>query len=173
MKSRYLAGLGVTAALAAAGTTVAVGQGTGATLGPKAQGSATFQVRIFERDLGFHCSNTADLRRCARQERPRVGSLVGGSGALFQGDERVGQAHFMNIVSRRGGANMGELFFAALALEDGTITIQGVTSGGETQPSSITGGSGAYAGARGFLTEEEAGGGGGQFRVNLTLRFIP
>ena len=175
MKGRHIAGLGLTAALAVAGTTVAVGQGTGGTLGPKAQGSATFQVRIAERDVGFHCANTNNLRRCARQARPRVGSIVGGSAGMFQGDERVGRAHFTNIVTQRGrGANSGQLFLATLVLEDGTLTVQGATVGGQSQPSSITGGTGAYAGARGFMTEQEAGGGGqGEFRINITFRFIP
>ena len=174
MKGRHIAGLGLTAALAVAGTTVAVGQGTGGTLGPKAQGSATFQVRIAERDVGFHCANTNNLRRCMRQRAPRVASVAAGSGALFQGDERVGRAHFSNIVTRRGrGANAADLFFATAVFEDGTLTVQGVTVGGQARPSSITGGTGAYAGARGYATERDAGVSQGEFRIDVTFTFIP
>src|SRR3712207_2935344 len=152
MKGRHIAALGVTAGLAAGGATVAVGQGTGGTLGPKAQGSTTFQVRLTEGNFGVHCANTNNRRRCERDPRPRIGSLSGGSGAVFQGAQRAGRAHFTNIITQRAtnrrGANFGELFLATVVLNDGTLTLQGAGTGGEDAPSipsSITGGTGAYA----------------------------
>jgi hypothetical protein len=173
MRGRYVAALGITAALAVAGTTVAVGQGTGGTLGPKAQGSTTLQVRLTERNIGFHCANTNNLRRCQRQRNPRLGSLFSGSGAVFQGDARVGRAHFTNIVTQRG-RNADNLFLATFVLNDGTITLQGHSPADGTAPSSITGGTGAYAGARGYTTEEEVRGGNQrEFRINVTFTFIP
>ena len=179
MRGRHIAALGLTAGLAVGGTAVAVGQGTGGTLGPKAQGSFTLQVRLTERSFGVHCANTNDARRCLRDTNPRIGSLSGGSGPVYQGEQRVGRAHFANVISQRGRRNSGgELFLATLVLSDGTLTLQGAAQGGEDAPSipsSITGGTGAYAGARGFTTEEPNAPGSTrrEFRINVTFTFIP
>jgi hypothetical protein len=173
MRGRHIAALGMTAALAVGGATVAVGQGTGGTLGAKAQGSTTFQVRLTERSFGVHCSNTTNLRRCERQRNPRIGSLAGGSGGVFQGNTRVGTAHFTNIVTQRG-RNADSLFLATAVLGDGTIALQGISPADGTASSAITGGTGAYAGARGYTTEEEVPSGNQrEFRINITLTFIP
>ncbi len=173
MRSRHLAALAVTALVAVGGTTIAVGQGTGGTVGPKAQGSTTLQVRLTERSFGVHCSNTTNLRRCERQRNPRLASLFAGNGRVFQDDERVGRAHFTNIVTQRG-RNADNLFLATIVLEDGSISLQGFSPSDGAAPSAITGGTGAYAGARGYTTEEEAPGGNqGEFRINVTLTFIP
>ena len=171
MKGRYVAALGVTAAIAAGATTVAVGQGTGGTLGPKARGSTTLQVRIMLRDVGAHCANTNNVRRCMRQRNSPIGSIFGGSGAVFEGQRRVGRVHFTNVGTQRG-RNGGALFLATFVLNDGSITLQGIESEGEA-PSAITGGTGAYAGARGYTAEEEAGGSQREFRINITFTFIP
>ncbi len=178
MRGRHIAALGTTAALAVGGATVAVGQGTGGTLGPKAQGSTTFQVRLTERSFGVHCANTNNARRCLRDNNPRIGSLSGGNGTVYQGDQRVGRAHFADLVTQRGQRNSGgQLFLATVVLSDGTLTLQGVSQGGDDAPdipSSITGGTGAYAGARGFTTEEDdPGSTRREFRINVTFTFIP
>lgn len=174
MKGRHIAALGTAAALAVGGATVAVGQGTGGTLGAKAQGSTTFQVRFAERGVGFHCADTNNQRRCQRQRNPRFGSLFSGSGAIYQGETRVGTAHFTNVVTQRG-RNADNLFLASARLADGTISLQGLSPASGTASSAITGGTGAYAGARGYSTEEEVPPSGNQreFRVNVTLTFIP
>ena len=173
MSGRHIAALGATAALAVGGTTVAMGQGPGGTLGPKAQGSTTFQVRLTERGFGVHCAGTNNLRRCQRQRNPRIASLAAGNGAVFQGNARVGRAHFTNIITQRG-RNSDSLFLATIVLGDGTITLQGIAPAEGSAPSSITGGTGAYAGARGYTTEEEVEGPNQrEFRINVTLTFIP
>lgn len=173
MTGRHIAALGMTAALAVGGAAVAVGQGTGGTLGPKAQGSTTFQVRLTERSFGVHCSNTTNLRRCERQRRPRIGGLFAGNGAVFQGNTRVGTAHFTNVVTKRG-ANADSLFLASADLGDGSVTLQGISPADGTSSSAITGGTGAYAGARGYTTEEEVPSGNQrEFRINITMTFIP
>ena len=124
-------------------------------------------------NIGINCGRQA-TRDC--QRNPRLASLVAGTGAVYEGGTRVGTAHYSNTITRRG-RNGGELFLASLILDDGTITLQGAAQGGEDaprSPSSITGGSGAYAGARGFETEEDAPGGSRtEFRIRLTLTFIP
>jgi hypothetical protein len=168
MHGRHIAALGTTAVLAVGGTTVAVGQGTGGTVGPKAQGSTTFQVRFSENGFGVHCANTNNLRKCLRQRKPRIGSLFAGNGALFQGSQRVGRAHFTNIVTQRG-RNADALFLATAVFPDGTLSLQGVGSEEDVTTSAITGGTGAYAGARGFTREESIS----DTRVNVTLTFIP
>ncbi len=173
MRGRHVAALGMTAALAAGGATVAVGQGTGGTLGPKAQGSTTVQVRLAERGIGVHCANTNNARRCQRDENPRLGGLLAGSGAVFQGNERVGRAHFTNVVTQRG-RNADSLFLATVVLGDGSITLQGISPSDGGAPLSITGGTGAYAGARGFTTEREVPNAPrGEFRIDVKFTFIP
>ena len=164
------AALGVTAALAAGGTTIAVGQGTGGTLGAKAQGSTSFEVRIKAQDVG--CDKRS-VRVCFNN--PRLGAVSAGSGAVLQGNARVGTAHFTNVISKRGG-NGAEMFFASLLLNDGTVTVQGASLDDEDAPvvNSITGGTGAYAGARGVETEAEAPGGSrNEFRIRVNLTFVP
>jgi hypothetical protein len=178
MKGRHFAALGLTVGLVAGGATVAVGQGTGGTLGPKAQGSATFQVRLTEQSFGVHCANTNNARRCQRDDNPRLASLSGANGPVFQDGRRVGRVHFANIVTQRGRNNTGsQLFLATVVLNDGTLTLQGAESGGDDAPaipSSVTGGSGAYAGARGFTAEEvDPSSTEREFRINVTVTFIP
>ena len=164
------AAFGMAAALAVGGAAVAVGQGTGGTVGPKAQGSTSFEVRIKARDVG--CDKRR-VRQCFNN--PRLGAVSAGSAAVFQGGARVGTAHFANVISKRG-RNGAEMSFVTVLLNDGTITLQGVSLEDEHAPvtSSITGGTGAYAGARGVETEREASGGSrNEFRITVSLTFIP
>ena len=64
---------------------------------------------------------------------------------------------------------------ATLVLRDGTLTLQGATegTGPSSIPSAITGGTGAYAGARGVATEQAVEADGGEVRIDLRLTFIP
>ena len=52
---RLLAVLVVMTAGVAGAVGVAIGQGTGGTLGPKAVGTQTFEVRIQERNVALNC----------------------------------------------------------------------------------------------------------------------
>jgi hypothetical protein len=55
----------------------------------------------------------------------------------------------------RAAQQRRQLFLATVVLSDGTLTLQGVSQGGDDAPdiaSSITGGTGAYAGERGLTT---------------------
>ncbi len=175
MRSQHIAALGLAAALGIGATTVAVGQGTGGNVGPKAQGSTTLQVRLGERAFRLHCADTNVARRCQRQRAPQVGSIAGGTGAVFQGDRRIGRAYSGNLITRRARGRSSDLFVATFVLRDGTLTLQGATEGmgASAIPSAITGGTGAYAGARGFATERVAGEVGGELRIDLRLTFIP
>ena len=178
MRGRHIAAVGMATTLAVGGATAAVGQGTGGTLGPKAQGSTTLQVRLTERSFGAHCANTNSRRRCERDDNPRMGGLTGGNAPVYLDNQRVGRAHFTNIITQRGRRHTGgELFLATVVLRDGTLTLQGASQGGDNAPSipsAITGGTGAYAGARGYATEQVAPTGNNrEFRINVTLTFIP
>lgn len=148
-----------------------MGQGTGGTLGPKAVGATSFEVRIKANDIGC---DKPDVRRCF--DKPRLGNVSAGSATVYQGGSKVGTAQFTNVITKRG-TNGREMFFASVILNDGTFTLQGASLGsGENAPviNSITGGTGAYAGARGVETEEEAPGGSrSEFRIKVNLTFIP
>lgn len=98
--------------------------------------------------------------------------------APYQDNERVGLALLTNIVTQRGRRHTGgESFLATVVLRDGTLTLQGASQGGENAPSipsAITGGTGAYAGARGYATEQVAPTGSDrEFRINVTFTFVP
>ena len=155
------------------------GQGTGGTLGPKAVGQKALQVRFSQNEQGVHCANSTRRRVCERLRRPPIASVAAGNGTVYEGETRVGRLHYTLIITRRAtnnrGANFGEQFTGTLVFSDGTITLQGAVEGGATSfrvttplPSSITGGTGAYAGARGYMTEEPV-----QAGLNITLTFIP
>jgi len=157
------------------------GQGTGGTLGPKAVGQKMLQVRFSQKEQGVHCANSTKLRVCQRLRRPPFASINAGNGVVYEGETRVGRLHFTLIITRRAtnnrGANFGEQFTGTLVLDDGTITLQGAVEGGPTsfEPttppvSTITGGTGAYAGARGYMTEEPVR---NRPALNITLIFIP
>ncbi len=181
---RFLVGLVTLIAVVGLFTVYALpvtGQGTGGTLGPKAVGQKLLQLRFSQNVGGVHCANSTIRRVCERTRRPPIASVSGGTGPLYEGDTRVGRIHFTYMITRRAtnnrGANFGQHFTGTLVLNDGTITLQGVEQsgarGGEPaiEPvTAITGGTGAYAGARGYMTEELVR---NQPRLNMTLTFIP
>jgi len=175
---RLLAGAAVLAAAGGAGVAgSAIGQGTGGTLGAKAVGKQTVEVRIKESSANFgaNCPDPKkSVRECERDESPRIASVAGGNGAIYVDDRKVGTAYFSNVVAKRGKSG-ADLFNATLVFSDGTITLQGSSlyAQEDNQTNSITGGTGAYAGARGVEAEEMAPGGSRrEFRVKVTLTFI-
>jgi hypothetical protein len=173
MKGRYIAALSATAALAAGGATVAAGQGTGGTVGAKATGTQQFEVRIPVRAVSLHCPAEQTRRACF--DNPKLASVTAGNGAVLQDGANVGVAHFSNVTTKRG-RDGAEMFFATVVFRDGTVTLQGASNNADDAPpipSAITGGTGAYAGARGVETEAEAPGGSDQeIRIKVTLTFI-
>jgi hypothetical protein len=101
---------------------------------------------------------------------------------LSAGDELVNRTPMLD---RKGGARVGASYAHAivvkgrrfesaslhanivLALRDGTITLAGLV-GAAQRPLAVTGGTGAYEGARGSATEKETGSG-----AELTIRLLP
>jgi len=82
---------------------------------------------------------------------------------------------FASISAKKlSDCNTLDLFFATLVLRGGdTVSVQGASSEGASIPYSVTGGTGAYAGASGTVVESEAPGGTNrEFRVNVTVTFL-
>ncbi len=154
--------------------TSAIGQGTGGTVGPAAVGAKTFEVRIKESNIGFNCV-ASKPRKCLRQ-RPRIANVFAGNGAVYDGSTRVGTAGFTAIASKVKRPSL-DVFAATILFTNkvDSITVMGPSSDeGAALPYSIVGGTGAYAGARGTVTEgEESSPVRGEFRIPLNLTFIP
>lgn len=173
---RLLAGGAVALVAIAVAVGTAIGQGTGGTLGAGAVGSKTFEVRIKSNQFGINCGNYTQ-RECFR--RPRLASVGAGNGTIYVAGKKVGTAIFGNITGKRlGKEDSLDLFFATGVFDDGsTLSFQGADSEAkqfESLPYSLTGGTGTYAGARGTVVDSEApGGSNSEFRVNLSVTFIP
>ena len=175
MRRLLLAGV-VVAMVGITGVGLAVGQGTGGTLGPGAVGTKNFTVTIRESQVGVNCGNLPQAR-CWRVP-PRLGSVVSGSGLVSDATTvPVGRALFANIVSRRvGSQNTQDVFLATIAFNNkvDSISVMGPSSGDDSSlPYSIVGGTGTYAGARGYVTEGKTIEGRGTFSIPLTFTFIP
>ena len=134
----------------------------------------TFEVRIKADDFGINCGNKGP-RACLRG-KPRLASVGAGSGTVYMNGERVGTAVFADIAAKKlKDRNMLSLFFATLVLHGGadTVSVQGTSSEGASIPYSVTGGTGAYAGASGTVVESEAPGSTNrEFRINVTVTFL-
>lgn len=134
----------------------------------------TFEVRIKAKDFAINCGNKPQPA-CFRG-KPRLASVGAGSGTVYVNGERKGTAVFANITGKKLKKDTVDLFFATLVLNGGadTISAQGATlSEGSSLPYSVTGGTGAYAGARGTVVDSDAPGSTNQeFRINVTVTFL-
>ena len=99
-----------------------------------------------------------------------------GNGAVYDGSTRVGTAGFATIASKVKRPSL-DVFMATILFTNkaDSITVMGPSSDqGAALPYSIVGGTGAYAGARGTVTEgKETTPVRREFRIPLTLTFIP
>ena len=164
-------------ALAGVGVGTAIGQGQGGTLGPGAVGAKSFEVRIKEKDFGVNCGLPNPLKRCFKRG-PLVANVLAGSGAVYDGGAKVGTAVFFDVVGKKlQKQNTLNVFLATITFTNrqDSISVMGPSSDeGSTLPYSIVGGTGAYAGARGTVTEgKESSPVKGEFRIPLNLTFIP
>jgi hypothetical protein len=170
---RLLVGL-LVIALGLGGAALAKGQGEGGTLGAKAVGKATFDVTLDFKQFGLNCPKQQSVKNCMR--KAKLGSVVGGNARVAQGGKKVGTAYFSNVITKTGKRGQG-LFFATVVLADGTVTLQGYEHEYDSPApeSAITGGTGAYAGARGVESEGQGfeGPGKNQYTFPVTLTFIP
>ena len=175
---RLLAGVLAAATIGAGAFAVgsATGQGTGGTLGAEAVGTKNFTVQIRENRVGANCGNVSQ-QRCFRQG-PKLANVIAGSGDILSGSNRVGTALFSNIVSRRIGSQRSlDIFMATITFNNkvDSLSVFGPSTDSEegSLPYSIIGGTGVYAGARGYVTEGKGTEGRGQFSIPLTFTFIP
>ena len=154
--------------------TSALGQGAGGTVGPAAVGTKTLEVRVKESNIGFNCV-ASKPSKCVRL-RPRIANIFAGNGGIFDGSTRVGTAGFATLATKVKRPSL-DVFMATILFTNkaDSITVMGPASDqGATLPYSIVGGTGAYAGARGTVTEgKETSPVKGEFRIPLTLTFIP
>ena len=160
--------------MAGVGVGSAIGQGTGGTVGASAIGTKTFEVRIKERDVGINCGG-GSVRKCFSR-KPRIANVFAGNGRVFDGATRVGTAGFSSIAAKVKKPQL-DVFMATILFTNkaDSITVMGPSSdSGATLPYSIVGGTGAYAGARGTVTEgKETSPVKREFRIPLNLTFIP
>jgi len=161
--------------LAGVGVGTAIGQGQGGTLGPGAVGAKSFEVRIKEKDFGVNCG----LDRASRcfPRGPRPANVIAGSGAVYDGATKVGTAVFFNVVGKKlDKENTLDVFSATISFNNkvDSLSVLGPSGGsGPTLPYAIVGGTGAYAGARGTVSEGEDTTVGKEIRIPLNFTFIP
>jgi hypothetical protein len=167
----------VAVALAGVGVGTAIGQGQGGTLGPAAVGAKTFEVRIKEKDFGVNCG-LDKANRCFRRG-PRPANVIAGSGLVYDGGTKVGTAVFFNVIGKKLPKNNTiDVFSATITFNNrqDSLSVLGpsTTTGSTTLPYPIVGGTGAYAGARGTVTEGKGTNPvKGEFRIPLNFTFIP
>ena len=173
---RLLAGVLAAATIGAGAFAVgsATGQGTGGTLGAGAVGTKSFEVRIRENQFGANCGNLPQ-RRCF--DSVRLASVGAGNGQVFDGASRVGTAVFANITARKiNRRESHDLFMATITFNNkgDSLSFFGATEAeGSTIPYAIIGGTGIYAGARGYVNEGRTNEGRGTFTIPINLTFIP
>jgi hypothetical protein len=167
---------------------VAVGQGTGGTLGESAVGSATFTIVIPFGQKGTNGMNPA--KGNGKTRRPRVSDMTAGWAHIVTGDnQRVGrgfQAQFVAFEGARKKYKGGSTGIETIALDfspKGSPGTQAVYLSciAEDSPTNnhcaITGGTGRYAGARGTALQDFNAGKEDKkaktFSFPLTLTFVP
>ncbi len=174
---RLLAGaLAVSLVGVGAAVGVATGQGTGGTVGAGAVGTKAFEVRVKQDQVNVNCGNLPQ-NRCFRRG-PRLGNVIAGNGAIFDGTTRVGTALFANIASRvRGRNNVQEVFLATINFNNNvdSLSVLGpsISQGDTALPYAIVGGTGIYAGARGTVSEGRSTDTRTETRIPLNFTFIP
>ena len=132
-------------------------------------GTETLELRFRARDIGVNCANRPP-RACERSIR--LANLNVGSGRVLRDGNAVGAVVFSNIRAKQGRNGL-DIFMARLVLNNGMIVLEGVEAA-QNVPHAVTGGTGAYAGARGTASDVEIRSEReDEFRLRLTLTFLP
>jgi hypothetical protein len=142
---------------AAPAVLIAVLAATGAAIalpGASAQAPTTRTLTLLELDKGATFKHVRNTR--ARGERSiALGDLIVFTNPLAdESGAKVGKLHASctTTVGARNFMNSKITCAGVLALRDGTLTVQVITSpGARTSTGAVTGGTGAYANARGVL----------------------
>jgi allene oxide cyclase-like protein len=158
------------AALAAAAVLAAVLASTG---GAQAPGGRTF--KLIEEDESAAFGDVAPRSRDTRNPRFSGGDMhVFTSRYSDEANKPAGKLS-AQCITVRGGRTFVQARFqcsATLILRDGTITVSGAFSGNQRDEdvlTAITGGTGAYEGARGSVSQRNLPGG----RMENTIHLLP
>jgi hypothetical protein len=176
---RLLAGVAVAAAGVAATAVVAEGQGTGGTVGPRAQGTLQFNIIVDGRHAG---DNFATGHKPNRKKPFAVADFAADSGRIELGGNVVGRAFHTQAATfvpkgkrYRGGA----VFVYTDAYQFGNGDNLFISCIAEDTPTpnncAVTGGTGGFAGARGTEVENAPTEGPTKksVRLPMTITFIP
>jgi len=159
----------------------AIGQGTGGTLGEGAVGQLTVKLRF---DGAKQKGGINPAKGNAKAKRPKVTDIHGGNGdVLDTSGKRIGRIHGVDVVTfqgakrYKGGAESIGMTMLDLG-EDNLLFWTCRTSDDErSNPCALSGGTGRYAGARGFVLEDfKAGQAESSKRFQIiptTITFIP
>lgn len=151
--------------LFAVGAIAAIGASGQDTAGSKATGTLKLVVEF---------SRFADARHDLKPRGDSVGDQVFYSDPVFDASNRKRLGRRMILNTFQDGTNV--LVTGAIRLRDGTITLAGTKLNGNDNIA-VTGGTGAYAGARGTYVESdkeiELRGEDGPGRYPATITFMP
>ncbi len=178
MKRRMLVAAAIAAALGTGlGVGAATGQGTGGTVGESATGQLALTLDFRVRSRTQSGINPAVPRD---RKRPKVADLLAGNGAVLIDGRRAGRHQGFDVTTfegarrYRGGAEALGLSMVDLGNDDLLFTMCRSSDDERSNPCAVVGGTGRFAGARGFLRDTgppqrtKEG-----FRVNTVVTFIP
>ena len=160
----------VIAALAAAGVLAAMTASTG---GAQAPGARTF--KLIEEDESAAFGDVAPRSPNSRNPRFSGGDMHVFTSRLFdEANRRVGR-FYAQCITVRGGRTFLQASFqcnGTIELRDGTIAISGAFRGNQRDEdvlTAVTGGTGAYEGARGSISQRNLPRG----RMENTVHLLP
>lgn len=177
MKRRMLVVAAIAAALGTGlGVGAATGQGTGGTVGESATGQLAMTLEFRLRSKTQHGINPAVPRD---RKRPKVADLGAGNGAVLIDGRRAGRHHGFDVATfegarkYRGGAEFLGFTMVDLGNDDLLFSMCRSSDDERSNPCAVVGGTGRFAGARGFIRDTGPQRTKEGFRVNLVVTFIP
>ncbi len=153
------------ASLAAAVVAAAAGSTTAALSGPASGRTASSTIRVAQVERAFKFEDVAPRGGPAKPFTQGDAFVIGGQ--LLSGKKVVGTSNLV-CTTTQPGRRGGNLCEGALVLPRGQITLSGFNTVRDVPATTfaVTGGTGAYARARGTLTSGTERGG----RIPLTVR---
>jgi allene oxide cyclase-like protein len=133
-------------------------------------GERTFKI-IEGSDSTFKFIDNAPKARNPRNPRLSVGDAYLFTTPLFnEGNQRIGTLQVYCVVTRGGRfPRSRSQCNGTYALRDGTLAASAVVRGGENPTIAVVGGTGAYEGARGSITDRDLPRG----RTEATVHLLP
>jgi len=178
VKRRMLVAAAIAAALGTGlGVGAATGQGTGGTVGQSATGqlALTLEFRVTSKtQQGINPAAPRD------RKRPKVADLMASNGSVLIDGRRAGRQQGFDVTTfegarrYRGGAEALSISMIDLGNDDLLFAMCRASDDARSNPCALTGGTGRFAGARGFVRDTgppqrtKEG-----FRVSTVVTFIP